>query len=218
MNIKELYIDDLSEIAYLMYQDAVKLDDIGSITAFGYYEDIAVLIKELLQYEDTYVCNIELHEETLQGYSDIFALAVSEDLGIWIEPMLVNGEYLGYEADKVYIADDCTTAILKKNENLDAPIFSFGYDLDECDCCHECDCDLHKCDTDKSAVSSASTTPTVSYKVNGKECSKEEYEKKRNEIIKDIDKFEDEFLDMFENAIRTKARIMDDFDRLLRLW
>lgn len=196
-----------------MYQDAVKLDGIGSIYAFGHYEDIAVLLKELLQYDDIFACNIELNE-----YSDIYSIVIGEDLGIWIEPMFVNGKYLGYEADKVYIADDCTTAILKKNENLDAPIFSFGYDLDECDCCHECDCDLHKCDTDKSAVSSASTTPTVSYKVNGKECNKEEYEKKRNEIIKDIDKFEDEFLDVFSNAIRTKARIMDDFDRLLRLW
>ena len=201
-----------------MYQDAVKLDDIGSITAFGYYEDIAVLIKELLQYEDTYVCNIELHEETLQGYSDIFALAVSEDLGIWIEPMLVNGEYLGYEADKVYIADDCTTAILKKNENLDAPIFSFGYDLDECDCCHECDCDLHKCDTDKSAVSSAPTTSLVSYKINGVEVDNETYIKKRNELAKKVDLFEDEFIDVFADAICTKCEVMDRFNYILSKW
>lgn len=207
MNIKELYINDLSEIAELMYEDALNLDGIGSIYAFGYYEDIMVLLKKLLQYEDTIAYSIELKE-----YSDILSIAIGEDLCIYVEPMFINGKLLGYEADKVYIADDCTTAILKKNENPNAPIFSFGYDLDECECCHECDCDMHKCDTDKSAVSSVPTTSEKScYMVNGKEVSKEEY-------VKAVEKFEDEFLDVFANAIRTKARIMDDFDRLLRLW
>lgn len=214
MNIKELYIDDLSEIADLMYEDALNLDDIGSVTAFGYYDDIAILLKELLQYDDTSVGNIELHEETLHNYSDIFALTITNELEIWSEPMLVDGKYLGYEAEKVYIADDCTTAILKKNDNEDAPIFSFGYGVESDNCCDNCDC--YK---EESAVSSVPTTSEKScYMVNGKEVSKEEYEKKRNEIIKDIDKFEDEFLNVFSNAIRTKARIMDDFDRLLRLW
>lgn len=212
MNIKELYIDDLSEIADLMYEDALNLDDIGSVTAFGYYDDIAILLKELLQYDDTSVGNIELHEETLHNYSDIFALTITNELEIWSEPMLVDGKYLGYEAEKVYIADDCTTAILKKNNNEDTPIFSFGYGVESDNCCDNCDCYKEESAVslgDKNDEKPVEKTSTTIFKINDKEVSKDEY-------IKAVQDFDNEFLDIFSNAIKTRTRIMDDFERVFR--
>lgn len=214
MNIKELYIDDLSEIADLMYEDALNLDDIGSVTAFGYYDDISILLKELLQYDDTSVGNIELHEETLYNYSDIFALTITNELEIWSEPMLVDGKYLGYEAEKVYIADDCTTAILKKNDNEDAPIFSFGYGVESDNCCDDCDCYKEESAVllgDKNDEKPVEKTSTTIFKINDKEVSKDEY-------IKAVQDFDNEFLDIFSNAIKTRTRIMDDFERVFRFW
>lgn len=206
MNIKELYIDDLSEIADLMYEDALNLDDIGSVTAFGYYDDIAILLKELLQYDDTSVGNIELHEETLHNYSDIFALTITNELEIWSEPMLVDGKYLGYEAEKVYIADDCTTAILKKNDNEDAPIFSFGYGVESDNCCDNCDCYKEESAVslgDKNDEKPVATSAKESYFINGKSVDKSEFDKKYEE-------FEEMYLDNIRDMLLGYCEFMDE--------
>lgn len=183
MDIKELYISDISEVAEFMIKDASNLDDIGSITAFGYYEDIAALLKDILSYDKTFVCDIELHGELMRGYSDIFSLTIGEDFGIWIEPMYVDGEYLGYDAEKVYIADDCSTAILKKNENKNVMIYSFGYGEYDEECCGCCDC----CDCKEgSGEKELTPKPTATYKVNGKEVDYKTY-------VKVVEKFDNEF-------------------------
>ena len=215
--------EDIYELADLMNIIPKGIDDesdYGSVAVYGKSEFIWEMF-EILAYEyDVKIGAVDINRFHLDDcYGAEYSLRIFDDGMMVVEPARNKDGELYCINDIAFIyQEDCEQDLINRALEDEAIVTLFGFE--ECcgECCHECDCGLHKCDTDKSAVSSASTTPTVSYKVNGKECSKEEYEKKRNEIIKDIDKFEDEFLDMFENAIRTKARIMDDFDRLLRLW
>ena len=216
--------EDIYELADLMNTIADSIDDesdYGSVAVYGKSEFIWEMF-EILAYEyDVKIGAVDINRFHLDDcYGKEYCLRIFDDGMMVIEPARNEDGELYHIDDIAFIyQEDCEQDLINRALEDEACVTLFGFDEGCGECCHECDCDLHKCDTDKSAVSSASTTSEKScYMVNGKECSKEEYEKKRNEIIKDIDKFEDEFLNVFSNAIKTKARIMDDFDRLLRLW
>lgn len=223
MNIHDY--EDKYELADLMCTISKGMDNestYGSVAVFGKSEFIWEMF-EILAYEyEVKIGAVDINRDYFNDYYDAeYCLRIFDDKMMIVEPAR-NEDCVPYHIDDIvfFYQEDCKQDLIDCALKDDAIVTLFGFE-DECcgECCQKCDCGLHECDTDKSAVSSVPTTSEKScYIVNGKEVSKEEYEKKRDEIIKDIDKFEDEFLDVFANAIRTKARIMDDFDRLLRLW
>ena len=93
--------------------------------------------------------------------------------------------------------------------NRDVKIVLFGYDEDECSCdeCNEC---AYK--KDEKPTTTSATSKSI-YKINNKEVSKEEFDKKYEE-------FEEKYLDNIHDMILSYCSFMDEFNewrsRLLR--
>ena len=104
-----------------------------------------------------------------------------------------NGEYIDDESSVIYVLDNCSSEVLK---HLDSEcIFEVGIGEDECDCA-KCACKNGEKPTTTSSAKSV-------YKVNGKECSKEEFDKKYEE-------FEEMYLDNIRDMLLGYCEFMDE--------
>lgn len=101
--------------------------------------------------------------------NDAFVISLLDD-EIWCEPVKRENEYIFVEADVVYIFDNCNSKIVPKIEADEVYEVEVGNEYGDCE-----NCDCHDVDT----------TSSASYKVNGKEVTKEEYDK----AIEDISGF-----------------------------
>ena len=115
-----------------------------------------------------------------------------------------NGEYIDDESSIIYVLDNCSSEVLK---HLDSEcIFEVGIGEDECSCDErECAC--------KKDNKPTTTTSKSTYKINNKEVSKEEFDKKYEE-------FEEMYLDNIRDMLLNYRTFMDSVNdwrsRLLR--
>lgn len=139
--MKDLYFKTACDLAENIYKDACSLDDISSISAIAFYDDMKNIVKELLSFEGVTIQSIEFHREDCNGYCKEYLLYLDEKLGLWVEPlysMSINN-YLRYYSDAAYINADCNSTILKKNCNENAKIYAYEYTEDDnSDCDSEC--------------------------------------------------------------------------------
>ena len=143
--MKRFLISDLSEVACAMYDNIVdgNLDDVMFV---GYYEDTVMVLKHLFMFDDTIPCRINILDD--DKYKKEYYITLDSDMNVWCEQAYdyEGSYYLDSITERLYIADDCNSALLKhvicnKNE-----IYEVLYDLDdECDCDGNCEC----CCTDK---------------------------------------------------------------------
>jgi len=137
----DICIEDMNEIVDIIASEANNLDEYGSVSVIAFYEDMAEILKELLAYDEFMVGNIELYDFEFTNYDKEYILTICEDLKIWIQPMFNGERYINYEADKVFIADDCHSSVVGYNFNRKADIYCFGYEDDEESCdCENCQC------------------------------------------------------------------------------
>ena len=88
----------------------------------------------------------------------------------------------------------------------DVEIVLFGYDDDECGC-DECEC---ACKKDEKPAAATSSTSKSTYKVNGKECSKETYD----EALRTI---EDMYTKNIRDALYGYSNLIDEMHKWKRL-
>ena len=172
--IKTLYFEDYEDFACTVsdvYERVKSDDEYNSVDVVAKYEDAKEIIRELvgIGYDITFIN--ELADPEWDGYNDAFVVSLLDD-EIWCEPAKRKDGYIFVESDVVYIFDDCNSKIVPKIESDEVYEVEIGNEYDDCDGdCENCNC--HDVDT---------TTSSTSYEVNGKEVTKEEYDKAVEDI------------------------------------
>ena len=118
--------------------------------------------------------------------------------------MLRENGYLNEEAPVIYVLDNCSSKVIPHCKGKTVYEVSVGADEDDCDC-SEC-----ACKHDEKPTTTSSTKSV--YKINNKEVSKEEFDKK-------YEKFEEMYLDNIRDMMinyRTFLDEVNDWRKLFR--
>ena len=168
--IKTLHFEDYEDFACAVadtYGRVKSDDEYNSVDVVAKYEDAKEIIRELVGMGYSIAFATEFASPEWDNYDDAFVIGLLDD-EIWCEPVKRKDGYIFVEADVVYIFDDCNSKIIPKIESDEVYEVEIG------------DCDCENCDCHDMATASSAT-----YKVNGKEVAKEEYDK----AIEDISGF-----------------------------
>ena len=183
-----------------------------------YHTDKTVALitdKELVEYamdellEDSFISvkrvDLELDSEYVE-----YMISVDDDGYLVVQPIEYYDDkyFTGIEYAFVDM-DGCVGQMTIDNLiDRDVPIVLFGYD-DEC-YCDECEC---ACKKDEKPATTSTTSKSATYKINNKEVSKEEFDKKYEE-------FEEMYLDNIRDMLLNYCNFMDEMNdwrsRLLR--
>lgn len=182
-----------------------------------YHTDKTVALitnKELVEYamdellNDDYIAikrvDLELDSEDAE-----YMISVDDDGYMVVQPVEYYDDkyFMGIEYAFVDM-DGCVDQMTIDNLlNRDVEIVLFGYD-DVCGC-DECECDCKK-DKKPAATSSTSKSAKSTYKVNGKECSKETYD----EALRTI---EDMYTKNIREALSGYSDLIDEMYKWKRL-
>ena len=168
--IKTLHFEDYEDFACAVsdaYDRVKSNDEYNSVDIVAKYEDAKEIIRELIGMGYGIAFVNELANPEWDGYDDAFVISLLDD-EIWCEPVKRKDGYIFVEADVVYIFDDCNPKIVPKIESdeiYEVGIGNFDYDCENCEC-HDIN------------------TSSATYKVNGKEVTKEEFEDNYLENVK----------------------------------
>ena len=174
--------------------DALDYDE-EDVAIIAKYEEAKEIISELscIGYS---LESIRMSRPEWENYHDEYLISLNND-GIWCEPMKLDGKYLTDESTITYILDNCSSKVIPQCSGKIVFEVTVGIDEDDCDCddCSECAC---KKDEKPTTTSSAKSV----YKVNGKECSKDEFDTAMSEI-------EDKYLDNVRDMLLGYCDVMD---------
>ena len=190
----------------------VSFDDIEDV-----YDTIGIELMQLENKED-YIAvygKVDLIKELFTtmisdgyefGYADfdtldemrkdmIYMMFIRGNCVISVEPAYNNnGVVMGHDAKvALFYMDDCKQDVIDYCVNRDMEVTLF--DFDECDDCSECACKKD----DKPATTSSNKS---TYKINNKEVSKEEFDKKYEE-------FEEKYMDNIRDMLLNYCEFMD---------
>ena len=176
--------------------DSLKGEDYEDIAIIAKYEEAKEIISELscIGYS---LESIRMSRPEWENYHDEYLISLNND-GIWCEPMKLDGKYLTDESTITYILDNCSSKVIPCCKGKNVYEVTVGIDEDDCDCddCSEC-----ACKNDEKPTTTSSTSKST-YKINGKECSKEEFDDAMTEI-------EDKYLDNVRDMLLGYCEIMD---------
>ena len=125
--------------------------------------------------------------------------------------MLRENGYLTDESPVIYVLDNCSSKVIPHCKGKTVYEVTVGIEDNECECedCYECDCQKDE----KPATTSSNSSSKSTYKINNKEVSKEEFDKKYEE-------FEEMYLDNIRDMLLNYCSFMDSVNdwrsRLLR--
>ena len=194
--------------------EIVSFDDIEDV-----YDTIGIKLMQLENKED-YIAvygKVDLIKELFTtmisdgyefGYADfdtldemrkdmIYMMFIRGNCVISVEPAYSNnGVVMGHDAKvALFYMDDCKQDVIDYcvNGDMEVTLFDFG----ECDDCSEC-----ACKKDDKHTTSSNTSTKSTYKINDKEVSKEEFDKKYEE-------FEEMYMDNIRNMMLDYCSFMD---------
>ena len=173
--------------------------------------------KELVEYakdvliNDEYIAvkrvDLELDSEDAE-----YMISVDDDGYMVVQPVEYYDDKYFKDIEYAFVdMDGCVDQMTIDNLlDRDVSVVLFGYE-DECDC-DECECACKKDEkpTTASTVSSKSATKST-YKINNKEVSKEEFDKKYEE-------FEEMYLDNIRDMLLNYCEMMDEVNEWKRLF
>ena len=201
--MERLEFNDYEEFACEVadtFDDICKNDGFDDIAIIAHYNEAKHIIREILclGYD---LNSIELKNPEL-GYDDvpyvISVCGIDSEYEVWCEPMVRdNGEYIDDESSIIYVLDNCSSEVLK---HLDSEcIFEVGIGA-------ECSCDECECACKKDEKPATTNTPkSATYKINNKEVSKEEFDKKYEE-------FEEKYMDNIRDMMLNYCTFMDEMN------
>ena len=170
-------------------------DDYPVISVYGKYDVIKELLEDLIASGVSIANDIELQDYDVAHYDKEFVLYLTVN-GINVEKTWNDGTYYYGSADISFIHEDCNSKLLSYVDSK--TIYEFGYDEDENE--DECDCSECACKKDEKPTTTSSNKST--YKINNKEVSKEEFDKKYEE-------FEEMYLDNIRDMLLNYCEFMD---------
>lgn len=171
--------------------------------------------KELVEYamnellEDSYI-TIKRVDLELDGEDAEYMISVDNDGYMVVQPVEYYDDKYFNDIKYAFVdMDGCVEQMTIDNLlDRDVEIVLFGYDDDSCGC-DECGC---ACKKDEKPTTST-TSKSATYKINNKEVSKEEFDKKYEE-------FEEMYLDNIRDMLLNYCSFMDSVNewrsRLLR--
>ena len=164
--------------------------------------------KELVEYamnellEDSYITvkrvDLELDSEDAE-----YMISVDDDGYMVVQPVEYYDDkyFMGIEYAFVDM-DGCVGQVTIDNLlNRNVEIVLFGYEDDGCGC-EECECAC-ACKKDEKPATTSTTSTKSTYKINNKEVSKEEFDKK-------YEKFEEMYLDNIRDMLLGYCSFMDE--------
>ena len=200
--MENLYFDDFEDLACDIADkfDELNKEEFEDIAVIAKPDEAKEIFKELvcMGYD---ICNITYEHIDWDGYDDEYILSMNHD-GIWLEKFKrEDGKYLTDESTITYILDNCSSKVIPYCKGKAVYEVTVGIDEDDCDCddCSECACKKDEKPT------TASTTKST-YKINGKECSKEEFDAAMTEI-------EDKYLDNVRDMLLGYCDVMDEMNQ-----
>lgn len=200
-NIDMVDIEDYEDVLGLIGNALFQLEnDTDYIAIYGKRDLISFLFTEMLKDDYNFgYADIDMFDNELAD--SIYLMIVRQNCTISVEPAISKSNVvIGNDAKVAFIdMDECKQNIIDYCVNSDKNVVLFGYSDDDC----EIDC----CDCVGNHVCEKSDDNTV-YKVNGENVSKEVY-------LKAVEKFDEEFKDMLQDALLSHCRIMDGFNDLL---
>lgn len=196
--MRNLYFDDFEDLACDIADtyDALDYDDEEDVAIIAKYEEAKQIIKELLclGYD---IHSVEIHDDLWENYDAEYVISLYEN-EVWCEPMLRENGYIEEDAPVIYVLDNCSSKVIPYCKGK--TVFEVTVDDDDCSC-DECDC---ACKEDEKPTT-ASTTKSATYKINNKEVSKEEFDKKYEE-------FEEMYLDNIRDMLLNYCTFMDEMN------
>lgn len=190
--MKNLYFDDFEDFACDVADkfDIVK-DDFGDVSIIAKYEEAKKIIAELscIGYS---LESIRMSRPEWENYHEEYLISLNND-GIWCEPMKLDDKYLTDESTITYILDNCSSKVIPQCRGK--IVFEVTVGVDE----YDCDCSECACKKDEKPTTTTTSTVSATYRVNGKECDKDTYEKALNELDeKYLDNVQDMLLNYFD--------------------
>ena len=167
--------------------------------------------KELVEYakdvliNDEYIAvkrvDLELDSEDAE-----YMISVDDDGYMVVQPVEYYDDkyFMGIEYAFIDM-DGCVEQMTIDNLlDRDVPVVLFGYEY-ECEC-DECEC---ACKKDEKPTTASTTSKSATYKINNKEVSKEEFDKKYEE-------FEEMYLDNIRDMLLNYRSFMDEVNEWRR--
>ena len=178
-----------------------------------YHTDKTVALitnKELVEYamdkllEDSYITVKRVDLELDSEYAE-YMISVDDDGYMVVQPVEYYDDKYFKDIEYAFVDMDGCVEQMTIDNLLDrnVEIVLFGYE-DECGC-DECECTCKK--DEKPATASSKSV----YKVNGKEVSKEEYEKV-------LDKFSDKYMDSVQDILLNHLEFIDEMRNFAKLF
>ena len=176
-------------------------DDYSVISVYGKYDLIKDILEDLIISGVSIANEIELQDYEVSNYDKEFVLYLTNN-GVNVEKTYYDGTYYYGSSDISFIHEDCNSKLIKYVDSK--TIYEFGIDEDECD--DDCSCDECECACKKDEKPTATSTPkSATYKINNKEVSKEEFDKKYEE-------FEEMYLDNIRDMLLNYCTFMDEMN------
>ena len=189
--MNNLHFNDLKDATYSFaekYEEISSIDELDDIVIVAKYEEAKKIIEELV-YHGYGISEINLNSVQVNHYEKEFAITLMFG-SIGCLPLYENGDYIDVECDNIFLMDNCAARIIKhlKGKNIfDVSIddeIENEHEDDECGCyCDGCP-GFDECFGSKSEETDLSSDDKhevknlrETYKVNGKEVSKDEYDK-----------------------------------------
>ena len=160
--------------------------------------------KELVEYAmyQAVSCNcVNIRKVDLDLYDVEYMISVNTDGDLVVQPVEYYDDKYFNEIEYAFVDMDGCVEQMTIDNLLDrnVEIVLFGYEDDECGC-DECEC---ACKKDDKPVATSSTSKSATYKINNKEVSKEEFDKKYEE-------FEEMYLDNIRDMLLSYCEFMDE--------
>ena len=207
MNKQEKNIVDI-----LTFDEIEDIVDIF-IDKFNHTDKTVALItnKELVEYamnellEDSYITvkrvDLELDSEDAE-----YMISVDDDGYMVVQPVEYYDDKYFNDIEYAFVDMDGCVEQMTIDNLLDRDVEIVLFGIDECDC-DECDCARKK---DEKPATTYSTTKST-YKINNKEVSKEEFDKKYEE-------FEEMYLDNIRDMLLKYCGFMDEVNDWRKLF
>ena len=77
--MKKFLVNYLSDVAYAMY-DSITDDKLRDVMFVGHYEDIIMILKELLIFDETVPHHIRMISEELDGYDKEYCIILDDEM------------------------------------------------------------------------------------------------------------------------------------------
>ena len=203
--MKRVEFDCICELANVMDDyilDNAPTGEYPIVSAYANYEVAKALVETLIMLNNPIGAILELEDYEMSHYDREYVVYLSED-GVTCEKTYHKDGYYNGGGDISFVHEDCNSKLLSHIDSQ--TICEFGIRSDDCE---ECNCDeCCGCKEETNLPSAVSK-----YFENGKEITKEEFDKKYAE-------FENKYMDNIRDMLLNYCDLMDSFnDWQKRFW